>query len=69
MSQINKNKFLFPLIITGIAFFVIGFGVGINGIMVPVLESTFDISKGMSYLIVAATFSAFLIFGGPSGRL
>jgi len=67
MSQINKNKFIFPLIITGIAFFVIGFGVGINGIMVPVLESTFDISKGMSYLIVAATFSAFLIFGGPSG--
>jgi len=67
MTKISQNKFLFPMIIAGIAFFVIGFGVGINGIMVPVLESTFDISKGMSYLIVAATFSAFLIFGGPSG--
>jgi fucose permease len=67
MSQVNKNKFLFPLIITGIAFFVIGFGVGINEIMVPVLEGTFDLSKGMSYLIVAATFSAFIIFGGTSG--
>ncbi len=67
MTQLKSNKFLFPLIITGIAFFVIGFGVGINEIMVPVLESTFKLSKGMSYLIVAATFSAFLIFGGPSG--
>jgi len=67
MTQSNNNKFLFPLIITGIAFFVIGFGVGINGIMVPVLQDAFDLSKGMSYMIVAATFSAFLIFGGPSG--
>ena len=66
MTQI-KNKFLFPLIITGIAFFVIGFGVGINGIMVPILEGTFSLSKGMSYLVLTATFSAFLIFGGPSG--
>jgi len=66
MPKIN-NKFLFPLIIIGIAFFVIGFGVGINGIMVPILEETFNLSKGMSYLVLTATFSAFLIFGGPSG--
>ena len=62
-----KNKFFLPLIIIGIAFFVIGFGVGINGIMVPILEDTFNLSKGMSYLVLTATFSAFLIFGGPSG--
>jgi fucose permease len=58
---------MFPLIIIGVAFFVIGFGVGINGIMVPILEETFNLSKGMSYLVLTATFSAFLIFGGPSG--
>ena len=63
----KKNKFLFPLIITGIAFFVIGFGVGINGIMVPVLEGAFNLSKSMSYMVLTATFSAFLIFGGPAG--
>jgi fucose permease len=63
----QKNKFFFPLIIIGVAFFVIGFGVGINGIMVPILEDTFNLSKGMSYLVLTATFSAFLIFGGPSG--
>lgn len=66
MPQI-KTKFLFPLIITGVAFFIIGFGVGINGIMIPILEETFSLSKGMSYLVLTATFSTFLIFGGPSG--
>ena len=55
------------MIIIGVAFFVIGFGVGINGIMVPILEETFSLSKGMSYMVLTATFSAFLIFGGPSG--
>ena len=67
MTRSKNTKFLFPLIITGVAFFVIGFGVGINGIMVPILENTFHLSKGMSYLVLTATFSAFLIFGGPSG--
>jgi len=67
MLHFKTNKFFFPLIIIGIAFFVIGFGVGINGIMVPILEDTFNLSKGMSYLVLTATFSAFLIFGGPSG--
>ena len=68
MTQ-SKNKFLFPLIIIGVAFFVIGFGVGINGIMVPILEGAFSLSKGMSYLVITATFSAFLLFGGPSGKV
>ncbi|NLX66866.1 MAG: sugar MFS transporter, partial [Bacteroidales bacterium] len=61
------NKYFLPLIIIAFAFFIIGFGVGINGIMVPILEQTFSLSKGMSYLVLTATFSAFLIFGGPSG--
>jgi len=67
MARSVETKYLFPLIIIGVAFFVIGFGVGINGIMVPILEETFSLSKGMSYLVLTATFSAFLIFGGPSG--
>ena len=62
-----SNKLFIPLIIIAFAFFIIGFGIGINGIMVPILEGTFALSKGMSYLVLTATFSAFLIFGGPSG--
>lgn len=69
MNKKNKSNYLFPLLIIGVAFFIIGFGVGINGIMVPILEETFSLSKGMSYLVLTATFSAFLIFGRPSGVL
>ena len=64
---IQKKNYIFPLIIIAMTFFVIGFGVGINGIMVPVLEGAFNLSKGMSYVVLAATFSAFLIFGAPAG--
>lgn len=67
MNKTNKSNYLFPLLIIGVAFFVIGFGVGINGIMVPILEGAFSLSKGMSYLVLTATFSAFLIFGAPAG--
>ena len=63
----KKSNYLFPLLIIAVAFFVIGFGVGINGIMVPILEDAFSLSKGMSYLVLTATFSAFLIFGRASG--
>lgn len=67
MSKKSGSSYLFPLLIIGVAFFIIGFGVGINGIMVPILEGAFSLSKGMSYLVLTATFSAFLIFGAPSG--
>src|SRR5690554_538843 len=68
-TKSNNSKYLFPLVIIGVAFFIIGFGVGINGIMVPILEGAFSLSKGMSYLVLTATFSAFLIFGRPAGTL
>ncbi|MDR1718827.1 MAG: MFS transporter [Dysgonamonadaceae bacterium] len=69
MKQPKLPVYFFPLIIIALSFFVIGFGVGINGIMVPILESTFSLSKGASYLILTATFSAFLLFGAPSGQV
>lgn len=63
----QKNSYVFPLLIIAVAFFVIGFGVGINGIMVPTLEKVFNLSKGVSYLVSSMTFFAFFIFGAPAG--
>lgn len=63
----KQQQYLYPLIVIAFIFFIIGFGVGINGIMIPILESTFSLSKRMSYLVLAATFSAFFVFGAPSG--
>ncbi len=66
----SKQKLLIiPLIIIGIIFFVIGFGVGISGFLTPALRSAFDLSTGQAYLVTAAIFSAFVIFGRPSAMV
>ena len=56
-----------PLMIVGIVFFMIGFGVGISGFLTPALRSAFNLTTGQSYLVTAAIFSAFVIFGRPTG--
>ncbi|MEN8193427.1 MAG: MFS transporter [Bacteroidota bacterium] len=58
-----------PLIIVGVMYFVIGFGVGISGFLTPALKSAFSLSTSESYLVIVALFSAFVIFGGPSGMV
>ncbi len=74
MSQTQKTfksggNYFIPLAILGILFFVIGFGVGISGILIPFLKKAFTITTSQSYLVTAAIFSAFVIFGAPSGML
>lgn len=66
----EKQSTLFiPLLLIGILFFVIGFGVGISGFLTPFLQSALNLSVTQSYLVTAAIFSAFLIFGTPAGML
>lgn len=68
MSQSNKS-FVLPLSIVGLMFFAIGFALGINSYLVPLIKDNLSISSGESYLIIAATFSAFLIFGYPASMV
>ena len=56
-----------PLMILGIIFFVIGFGIGISGFLIPALKSAFGLTTGQSYLVTVAIFSAFVIFGRTTG--
>ncbi|MDM8161264.1 glucose/galactose MFS transporter [Labilibaculum sp. K2S] len=60
------NRYVVPLIIVGVMFFAIGFALGINSYIIPLLNKALDISSAESYLVIAATFSAFLIFGYPA---
>lgn len=62
----NGQSYVLPLIIVGIMFFAIGFALGINSYLVPLVKKSLDVSSGESYLIVGATFSAFLIFAYPA---
>lgn len=66
MSSKNQN-FVVALTFIGLMFFSIGFALGINGILIPVLEKITP--KGQGYLIIAATFIPFLIFGYPASFL
>jgi len=68
VNSLSKN-FMFPLIIIGVMFFAIGFALGINSYIIPLLKKALDISFAQSYLVIAATFSAFLIFGYPASLL
>ena len=62
MSSTQKN-FALPLAFIGIMFFAIGFALGINSVLIPVLQGSLGITSAESYLIIAATFVPFLIFG------
>ncbi|MEA4852018.1 MAG: glucose/galactose MFS transporter [Paludibacter sp.] len=63
----NKNTLVIPLLIVGVLFFVIGFGVGISGFLTPFLKDALHLTVTQSYLVTAAIFSAFVVFGTPAG--
>lgn len=66
----NKNKsYLVPLAIIGFLFFTVGFALGLNEYLVPLLKESLNITSGVSYLLIACTFSAFIIFGYPAEML
>lgn len=69
MEKQKNTGIIIPLIIIGMMFFVVGFALGINSYIVPLLESALEVSSGQSYMILAATFAAFLIFSYPATSL
>lgn len=64
--ELYSKNFALPLAFIGIMFFAIGFALGINSVLIPVLQGSLGITSAESYLIIAATFVPFLIFGYPA---
>ena len=69
MSEHNKTRYGLSIAIIGLLFFVLGFAIGINTYLIPFLRGVFNLSTAASYLVMTATFSAFVIFGIPSGYI
>lgn len=69
MNATKQRTLIIPLIIVGVMFFVIGFGVGISGFLTPALRDALNLTTTQSYLVTAAIFSAFVVFGAPAGWL
>lgn len=64
-----SKGYLFPLVVIGVLFFMIGFALGINGLIIPFLRTALNLTTAESYLVLAATFSTFVIFGYPCGLI
>ncbi len=58
-----------PMVIIGSMYAVLGFSVGINAFFIPFVQEAFTVSTATSYLIMTATFSAYILFGVPSGSI
>ncbi|CAL1519331.1 glucose/galactose MFS transporter [Chitinophaga sp. MM2321] len=65
----NRKKLVVPMLIIGTMYAVLGFSIGINAFFIPFVQEAFNISTAMSYLIMTATFSAYVVFGVPSGAI
>lgn len=69
MIDKQQQSYAIPLAFIGMMFFSIGFALGINSFLIPVLKGTLSISSVQSYLLLAATFLPFLIFGYPASLM
>ena len=65
----NKRNYAVPLAFIGMMFFTVGFATGINGYFVPFLENNLHLTSAQSYLVIAATFLAFLVFSFPASGI
>lgn len=68
MKQESNKNYALPLAFVGIVFFSLGFALGINSFLIPVLKESLSLSSGVAYLLLAATFIPFIIFGYPASR-
>lgn len=67
--NVNKKRVIIPLLIIGSMNAVLGFCLGVNAFFIPFVKQAFQITTEMSYLIMLATFSAYLVFGGAAGTI
>ena len=68
LKRIN-NPFLLPLATVGLLYFLLGFSLGINGMLIPFLQKAFSLSHAASYLVIMATYLAYVLFAYPAGAL
>ena len=66
MTIKKQTNHFAPLAFVGMMFFAIGFALGINSFLIPVISGTLGVSSAQVYLVLAATFSTFIIFGYPA---
>lgn len=67
--KVDKKNITVPLLLVGSMNAILGFALGVNAFFIPFVKQAFHVTTVMSYLIMLATFSAYLIFGGVAGNI
>lgn len=67
--SIQKKNILVPLLLVGSMNAILGFALGVNAFFIPFVKQAFNVTTSMSYLIMVATFSAYVVFGGVAGKI
>ena len=65
----KQKTFVITLAFIGLMFFSVGFAMGINSFLIPTLKNSLNLPSGVAYLLLAATFLPFLIFGYPASLI
>ncbi len=65
----KRENIAIALSFIGLMFFSVGFAMGINSFLIPTLQASLNLSSGVAYLLLAATFAPFLIWGIPVSML
>lgn len=68
MQNKQTKNYALPLAFVGLMFFSVGFALGINSFLIPVLKETLQLPSGAAYSLLAATFIPFLLFGYPASK-
>ena len=69
MYQTSQKNIALPLLIVGSMNAILGFALGVNAFFIPFVQQAFNVTTGMAYMIMVATFSAYLVFGGVTGPI
>lgn len=65
----TKQTIYKSLVILCLMLAFIGFAAGVNAFFIPFVQKAFKISTAMSYMVMTATYAAYIIFGIPSGLI
>jgi fucose permease len=69
MKSTAKKSIAVPMLIVGSMNAIYGFALGVNAFFIPFVKQAFNVTTGMAYMIMVATFSAYLVFGGVTGPI
>ncbi len=65
----SKNKYIFPLLIIGVFFFIFGFTTWANSQLIPYFKIACELSTSQSLLVATAFFAAYFVMALPSSYI